>query len=126
MNAHTGQKALLVGIGEYQIPNKNLPGIGIDLILAQESLELIGFKKEQIKILADQNATYENIKKHFEEWLSSGTTSEDRIVFYFSGHGTRIYDNNGDEPDRADEVLMAHDAKLVRENNRTTLKECYC
>lgn len=120
---HAEQRALLVGIGEYQIPNKDLPGIGIDLILAQESLELIGFKKEQIKILSNEKATYANIKKHFEEWLSSDINPDDRVVFYFSGHGTRIYDLNGDEPDRADEVLMTHDAKLVRVNNRTTLKD---
>ncbi len=116
------QKALLVGVGEYQIPNKDLPGIEIDLILAQEALELIGFKPEQIRTLSNRHATYANIKNHFKEWLTTNTTKDDRIIFYFSGHGTRILDTNGDEPDRADEVLMTHDAKLVRKNKTTTLE----
>ena len=120
-NVLAEQKALLVGVGEYQIPNKNLPGIELDLILVEEALELIGFKQEQIKILSNQQATYENIKHQFETWLIDGVNSDDRIVFYFSGHGTRIFDENGDEPDKADEVMMTHDAKLVRKNKRTTL-----
>ena len=120
-NVLAEQKALLVGVGEYQIPNKNLPGIELDLILVEEALELIGFEQDQIKILSNQQATYENIKHQFETWLIDGVNSDDRIVFYFSGHGTRIFDENGDEPDKADEVMMTHDAKLVRKNKRTTL-----
>ena len=119
---HADQKALLVGVGEYQIPNKDLPGIDIDLILAQEALELIGFKPEQIRTLSNRHATYANIKHHFKEWLTTNTKKDDRIIFYFSGHGTRILDTSGDEPDRADEVLMTHDAKLVRKNKNTTLE----
>lgn len=115
------QKALLVGVGEYQIPNKDLPGIELDLILVQEALELIGFKQDQIQTLSNQQASYANIKHQFNNWLTEGISKNDRVVFYFSGHGTRIFDENGDEPDKADEVMMAHDAKLVRKNNRTTL-----
>ena len=116
------QKALLVGVGEYKLPGKDLPGIDVDLLLVKESLELIGFKDHQIRTIADRNATYENIKREFTGWLSKDIDKDDRVVFYFSGHGTRIFDNNGDEPDRADEVLMAHDTKIVKDKkNRTTL-----
>lgn len=119
---HAEQKALLVGVGEYQLPGKDLPGIDVDLLLVQESLELIGFKDHQIRTIANKNATYENIKQEFTGWLSENIESDDRVVFYFSGHGTRIFDNNGDEPDRADEVLMAYDTKIVKDSkNRTTL-----
>ena len=117
------QKALLVGVGEYKLPGKDLPGIDVDLLLVQESLELIGFKDHQIRTLANRNATYKNIKEEFNSWLSNNTSSDDRIVFYFSGHGTRIFDNNGDEADRADEVLMSYDTKIVKDSKkRTTLK----
>ena len=121
-SAHAEQKALLVGVGEYQLPGKDLPGIDVDLLLVQESLELIGFKEHQIRTIANKNATYENIKREFTGWLSEDIESDDRVVFYFSGHGTRIFDNNGDEPDRADEVLMSYDTKIVKDSkNRTTL-----
>ncbi len=123
LSVHAEQKALLVGVGEYELPGKDLPGIDIDLLLVQESLQLIGFKNHQIRTLANRNATYENIKQEFTGWLTKNTKSDDRIVFYFSGHGTRIFDNNGDEPDRADEVLMSYDTKIVKDaKNRTTLK----
>ena len=121
-SAHAEQKALLVGVGEYKLPGKDLPGIDVDLLLVHESLELIGFKDHQIRTIANRQATYENIKKEFTGWLTKDTNSDDRIVFYFSGHGTRIFDNNGDEPDRADEVLMSYDTKIVKDSkNRTTL-----
>jgi len=35
----------------------------------------------------------------------------DLVIIYFSGHGTKITDNNGDEKDGADEMLVTYDSK---------------
>ena len=38
----------------------------------------------------------------------------DLVIIYFSGHGTQITDDNGDEQDGADEVLVTYDIKCKR------------
>ncbi|MDM8568650.1 caspase family protein [Thiotrichales bacterium HSG1] len=45
----------------------------------------------------------------------------DLVIIYFSGHGTQINDDNGDEKDGADEVLVTYDSKcksnLTKDDN---------
>jgi len=36
----------------------------------------------------------------------------DLAIIYFSGHGSRVRDDNGDEEDRFDEILITYDVKL--------------
>ena len=80
------------------------------LQMMKEAGQLMGFT--EVKILLDANATLENIKQNFEQWLIKGTGPGDRVLFYFSGHGTQKADNNGDEADGFDEVLACHDLQL--------------
>jgi hypothetical protein len=46
---------------------------------------------------------------------------EDRVVFYFSGHGSNTPDLDGDESDGVDEVLVTHDVRRVRRDGRAAL-----
>ena len=115
-------RALLVGVGNFRSPDvPNLPGIDLDIEMMRQSAVLMGFKDSNIKILMDGQATLSNVTYEFENWLINGVSPGDRTFFFFSGHGTSIPDRNGDEADKADEVLVMHDAALETLDGRQTV-----
>jgi len=115
------QRALLVGVGQYETPGIDLPGIDLDLDRMRETLARLGFEDKQIKVLADGDATSTNVIAGFEGWLKQGVQPNDRVVFYYSGHGSNIPDLDGDEGDGVDEVLVTHDMKRAKIKGRATL-----
>ena len=115
------QRALLVGVGKYQVPGQDLPGIDLDLDRMSDTLRVMGFETSQIRTLLDSEATSENVIKQFDEWLTKGVSKDDRIVFYYSGHGSFVPDQDNDEPDNVDEVLVTHNVRRVRRNGQSTL-----
>lgn len=117
----SAQRALLIGVGDYQIPNKNLPGIDVDIELMKDALTRLGFKNNEIKVLYNQTATYQNIQKAITSWLVKDVNKNDRVILYFGGHGSRIPDSGGDEKDHVDEVLLAHDAAYIETPNGRSL-----
>ena len=121
MAALAEQRALLVGVGKYSIPGIDLPGIDLDLERMHDTLNLMGFDDSQIHSLLDDKATSKNIVREFEIWLKQGVKAEDRVIFYFSGHGSNTPDLDGDEADGVDEVLVTHDVRRVRRNGRASL-----
>ena len=119
MTASAEQRALLVGVGKYAVSKYDLPGIDLDRV--RDTLLVMGFEESQIRTLADDQATSRNVIDGFEGWLKQGVEKDDRVVFYFSGHGSNIPDFDGDEPDGADEVLVTHDGRVTQQNGRATL-----
>jgi hypothetical protein len=118
-NAAT-KKALLVGINTYEkLPFysrtlgrqiTNLKGSVNDVTSMKGMLvSRYGFRVEDIRVLTDDKATREAILNTFERWLIRGTKEGDLVFFYFSGHGTQIPDQNGDEEDGMDEALCPYD-----------------
>ncbi|MEO7774712.1 MAG: caspase family protein [Steroidobacteraceae bacterium] len=103
------QRALLVGVGQYVTPNIDLPAIELDLERMHDTLIRMGFADNQIRTLLDSEATSANVIASFGSWLKDGVKSDDRVVFYFTGHGSNIPDADGDEKDGVDEVLITHD-----------------
>lgn len=110
-------RVLLVGVGDYANIS-GLPGINLDIATMQQVALKMGFKPPQIKVLFNAEATYANVKQAFERWLVNGVSANDRVLFYFSGHGTQVPDNNADETDNSDEALIMYDVKMV--NKRLT------
>ncbi len=121
MAALAEQRALLVGVGKYSVPGIDLPGIDLDLERMQDTLNLMGFDDSQIHSLLDDQATSKNVFRELEIWLRQGVKPEDRVVFYFSGHGSNTPDLDGDEADGVDEVLVTHDVRRVRRDGRAAL-----
>ncbi len=113
--ALSARRALLVGLEEYEEPGNSLKGVREDVRLFREALIKNGaFSPDEIKTLIDKEATKEKILSVFQEWLLNGTQPGDTALFYFSGHGIQIWDENGDEvQDGLDEALMTWDAKLL-------------
>lgn len=113
--------ALLIGIGHYLNPSYNLNGIDKDLDLMHTVARRLGFAEPNIRTLADAEVTTANIERAFHDWLAVEAGVDDRVLLYFSGHGSQIPDRNGDEQDGHDEVLTMHDLKVIDSKGAPTL-----
>jgi hypothetical protein len=112
-SAYAENRALLIGVGEYQSGIRSLPGIPADLNNMRRAAALMGYRKDQIKVLENDAATYDGIRQAIHSHLVQGVTAEDRVLFYFSGHGSYVKDQNGDEADGVDEALVPYDASVL-------------
>ncbi len=77
--------------------------------MMREVAHTLGYADSQIKVLANSEATLQGIREAISDWLVEGTTAGDRVLFYHSGHGTRVPDLSRDEPDGSDEALLPYD-----------------
>jgi hypothetical protein len=120
LTAHAEDRALLIGVGDYHYASiKDLPGIDLDIQMMSEVAKMMRF--DTIKVLQDNEARLANVEKELTTGVMQGLAPEDRVLIYFSGHGTRVQDSDGDEQDGIDEVLMMHDTAPVRQGNKTIL-----
>lgn len=88
----TGQKfAVVIGISQYQTADgyKPLPSAAQDARKMYQYLTTKGgFKPDQTKLLLDDQATVDNIRRQLKQFLLNSANSPDDIVFiYYSGHG---------------------------------------
>ncbi|GAK53411.1 peptidase C14, caspase catalytic subunit p20 [Candidatus Moduliflexus flocculans] len=122
LKALAANYALLVGIETYQQSGINsLPGCANDAELMRRTLtEKFGFPTENIEILLNDQATYRDIETAFQR-LINRAQSGDVVTFYYSGHGTQVPDNNGDEADGVDEALCPTD--ISRANPDSWLRD---
>ncbi len=122
--SEAGNKALLIGVEQYQDTKHNLEGIGDDVRMMKEVLIEKGlFTAGEIRTLVNTEATKANVVKQFKEWLINGTKPGDRALFYFSGHGIQVWDENGDEIQTCmDEALMCHDSNVTANKVKDTCR----
>lgn len=121
-NPNGRTRALLIGIN-YVGSSSELRGCHNDVETMRRYLEAHGFGGGQWKILMDdgqhERPTKENIMKGFR-WLVEGAERGDSLFFHYSGHGSSIPDNNGDEADGKDEALVPLDyerAGMIRDDD---------
>ncbi len=114
-------RALLIGVGRYAHFDDRLNGVSLDLDMMTEMAQLMGFQRKAIKVLAHEKATTAAVYQTFDDWLINGTEAQDRVLIYFSGHGSQVPDENNDEKDNFDEVLLLYDTTLSVKNGRQSL-----
>jgi len=119
--AEAENRALIIGVGKYRIENASLPGIEQDVENMVKIAQQIGFTGNQIKVLRDADATLVNIENAINTWLIQGVKPSDRVLIYFSGHGSYIPDENGDEDDETDEVLLPYDTEQTEKGLKNAL-----
>lgn len=117
-----GQKALLVGIGKYPLlpAAYQLPGPANDVRAMRQFLVAEwGFSADDIRMLVDAEATKAGILGALYKWLPAVTQAGDRVVIYYSGHGSRVRDVSGDERDGMDETFVPsdHDPRNARDGS---------
>jgi len=111
-------RALLVGINQYKnFPNKPTPGSEEDAIETKPFIiRQYGFHEDEVRVLLGPQATADRIVNEFRDWLIAKTQPGDRVFFLYSGHGTRVKDDNGDEEDGKDEALAPYDVDQEGKN----------
>jgi len=113
-SAFAGNRALLIGTGEYKNSRYNLPGIAYDIDVMQGFARKLGFQKQEIRTLVNDQVTFDNIKESFDNFLTRGVGPTDSILIYYTGHGIQVRDKNGDELDGRDEALTLYGLRPIQ------------
>ena len=96
------KEALIVGVSDYMGTRFDLAGVERDVPRMERLFKSLGFnvtvlKDAQSMSLESSLANYANL------------TANDNFIFYYSGHGFHVKDDNGDEADGEDETLVLSD-----------------
>jgi hypothetical protein len=114
---------LFIGINQYQ--STRIHGLKAS---AKDALEMADVMKRRGKlddsiVLTNEQATLTNIEEAIRRRIPAETHPGDTVIIYWSGHGGRVADDNGDEKDGYDEYLVPYDGDLrdVDSTRRTML-----
>lgn len=99
-----GRSALCIGIDAYP-GNNRLSGCVNDANAWADFFRRQGF---EVSKLTDRKATFEGILGEMRSLVSSASPG-DVIAVHYSGHGTRVPDDNSEEIDAQDEALVPID-----------------
>src|SRR5262249_30669575 len=111
-------RALLIGVAD--VPDAPLPGIDLDLDNMRKVAAIMGFGPDDIKVLLNRDATYANVTQALNTWVRDGVGPEDRVLIYFSGHGTRVPDPQ--KEGGVDDALVLHDVQRATIQGKASLK----
>lgn len=108
-------KILLVGVNDYAPAGPGGPdlrGCVNDVRDAWDTfvnvLRLAPATPAYSRVLTDSRATKANILDGLK-WLLTPMSRVDRLIFYYSGHGSWVIDTHADDPDGRDETICPHD-----------------
>ena len=108
---HT-RHALIIGIGEYADPNvPELKGIKHDMVSARRMALAMAVPESNITVLRDGAATADRIRAEITA-LEGRVADGDRVFIYYSGHGTRWFDETV-KSDGCTEGLLASDGQAL-------------
>jgi metacaspase-1 len=103
------KRAVLIGVNRYRVPGADLRGCVNDVINMQKALtQHYGFSKADITTLTDLKATQKAMQSAIAQLIRGGRRG-DVLLVHFSGHGSNVPDNDGDEADSRDEILCPTD-----------------
>ena len=98
------RKAYIAALDHYPNPANNLPSCINDAKAFQVAIAALGF--HDVKSDYDDKATLANVQAGLS-WLFDGAGADDRLVFFFSGHGFQVA-----KGDNLEEVLCLYDEFL--------------
>ena len=101
------RRALCIGINDYPGTDSDLAGCVND---ANDWAAAFSDRGYAVKKLIDGKATGKAIREAIES-IVTGARRGDSVLIQFSGHGSFVPDEDGDEPDGTDECLCPHDLK---------------
>jgi metacaspase-1 len=99
------KRALCVGINDYPGTSSDLSGCVNDAKDWAEALKSRGY---EVTTLLDQEAKRQALVDGLTDLVGTAHAG-DSLVFTFSGHGSWLPDDDGDEPDGRDEMLCPYD-----------------
>jgi hypothetical protein len=106
--------AFIVGISDYinlgEGEGGDLAGPEHDARRVRDVLVVRqGFPEENVRMLVNHDATKAAIEDGITGWLVENARPGDNVVIYYSGHGSQMWDEDGDEDDGLDETLAPAD-----------------
>lgn len=103
------KRAVLIGINKYQVPGADLRGCVNDVNNLKKVLtEYYGFAGKDITVLTDLKATKKAMQAAIQK-LIHGSKKGDVLLLHYSGHGSNVPDDDGDEADKREEILCPTD-----------------
>jgi uncharacterized caspase-like protein len=99
-------RALIIGINEYAFAPPLRYGVSDAKAIADILKTRFDFAKDDIHLLLDEQATKSSIVEHFMTLTSAGTAVNDRVIFFFAGHGHTVSSRRGEVG-----YLIPHDGK---------------
>lgn len=107
-NSYTNVFVIAFGsnVGDLRLTNEDANRF------AQTAKASYNIPDENIRVV--KNARRSDFEKTFA-WVKDKAGENDLVLFYYSGHGTHIPDDNGDEADGRDEAIVPYD--LADEDN---------
>jgi hypothetical protein len=106
-SAFPASRALIMGIGDYQVSGYDLNGVSKDLDKAREIARSLGVAERDVTTLSDGQLTLDGMRQAFADLVSS-TQPDDRVFIYYSGHGGRTRVQRP-SPSHCAEALVAQD-----------------
>ena len=104
------KRAVLIGVNRYRIPGADLRGCVPDVKNMSGLLQRkYGFDAGDISMLTDFDATKTPLRRPSAGLIRGGKRG-DVLLVHYSGHGSNVPDDNGDEADdNRDEILCPTD-----------------
>ena len=103
-NTSIEKKALIVGVSDYKGEAHDLDGVKIDVVNMENLFHEWGF---DVTVVKDKDSM--NLEDYLERY--ERLDSNDKFIFYYSGHGSHTKDESGDEDDGEDEALVLSDGE---------------
>ncbi len=108
---NTRRVGVFIGLSTYADPAINQ--LHVCHVDAQEMAKVMKEKcrLDAAEVLVNEHATRAAIEKAIRRTLPAASRPGDTVFIFWSGHGARIADDNGDEQDGFDEMLIPHDIR---------------
>ena len=116
-----GKYALCIGINDYRGTGMDLNGCVND---ADDWAKVLDARHFDVETLKDAKATRKGIRDAIIATVAKGKPG-DTIVIQYSGHGSYVDDENGDEADGVDECICPQDVRVAGEITDDELFELY-
>ena len=111
INHNPRTDALVIGVGKYKNNIRPLYGVEKDLVNIKKLFNYLNIKN--ITTLQNERASLKGVREAFNSYIHSDKNRKgNRFVFYYSGHGVQVIDENGDEKDKKDEATALFDVNL--------------
>ncbi len=99
--------ALVIGIDNYSSAPPLRYAVNDAVAIAKVLEENFAFPSANVHTLLDKDATGDSIHEHFMSLTMKGTGPNDRVLFFFAGHGCTVRSRRGDVG-----YLVPHDGTI--------------